>query len=509
MKSQLPCFPTQFSTRASRILRLLFLGCAITLYSTAQWVRADQNWDGDNPIGNFSFADNWFGNTVGGLSGFGFNNGSLHFSFRNNPSQTSIFYDFAGFADTNDIFWDSTFSVGLTLDGNGQGLNFNQRLENDSSFTQTIGSGMNLSGAKNGATQIELNPVNGNLVLNGNIFNDNAKPYHVFGNNGKSVTINVTLGTGSNPSAVSFTVDQNSTAIFTASQNYTGATTINAGSVQIGNGGTTGALSTSSAITDNANLTFNRSDNISQGTDFSGSAISGTGAVTKLGGGIVTLNTANTYQGGTSVQAGTLLVTNTSGSGTGTGAVTVTNSGTTLAGGTTNGVGGISGAVNINSSGANLSPGTTGNGVGTTAILKTGALTLASTSNFKVDLNSTTAGSGYDQVNVTGTVSVTGSNLVITAANSGLAVGNKFFIALNDGTDPVTGPFAQGATVTASNNGDIFAINYLDNGDGGTIGNDISLTLVAVPEPSTWMAAALTLGALAYGLRRRRSRRQA
>ncbi len=42
--------------------------------------------------------------------------------------------------------------------------------------------------------------------------------------------------------------------------------------------------STSSAITDNGTLTFSRGNAVTQGTDFSGSAITGTGSLTKIGG---------------------------------------------------------------------------------------------------------------------------------------------------------------------------------------------------------------------------------
>jgi hypothetical protein len=53
---------------------------------------------------------------------------------------------------------------------------------------------------------------------------------------------------------------------------------------------------------------------------------------------------------------------------------------------------------------------------------------------------------------------------------------------------------------------DLFFVNYADNGDGGLLANDISLTLVAVPEPSTWVAAALSLLVVAYSQRRRLAR---
>ena len=222
------------------------------------------------------------------------------------------------------------------------------------------------------------------------------------------------------------------------------------------------------------------------------SAGTGTLALIKNGSGSQTLTGINTYTGATTVNAGSLFVNGSTATGS---AVTVNNSGSTLGGGGT-----INGSINVASSGANLSPGASG--IGSTAILHTGAVTLASGSNFNVDINGTTAGSGYDQLGVTGTVSITGSNLVITAGSS-LSIGQKFFIVLNDGSDLITGTFAQGASITASNNGDVFLINYLDNGDSGIVGNDISLTVTAVPEPSTYIAGIFALAALVYHQRRR------
>ena len=195
------------------------------------------------------------------------------------------------------------------------------------------------------------------------------------------------------------------------------------------------------------------------------------------------------------MNAGSLFVNGSIASGS---ALTLNNSGTTLGGSGT-----INGSINVASSGANLSPGASG--VGSTAILHTGALTLASASNLNVDLNSTTVGSGYDQVSVTGAVNLGGllaSNLLVTAG-SNLSLNQKFYILLNDGTDAISGTFAQDTTVTASN-GDVFLINYADNGDGGFVDNDISLTATSiVPEPSTWVAAALALAAVSYHQRRR------
>src|SRR5262249_36473471 len=82
---------------------------------------------------------------------------------------------------------------------------------------------------------------------------------------------------------------------------YTGGTTISAGTLQLGNGGTTGSVTTS--IVDNARLVFNRSDNVTYG-----GVISGSGSVIKGGGGVLTLTANNTYTGPTVIEGGVLAI---------------------------------------------------------------------------------------------------------------------------------------------------------------------------------------------------------
>jgi len=106
------------------------------------------------------------------------------------------------------------------------------------------------------------------------------------------------------------------TLVLLGNNTSTGATTINAGTLQLGNGGTSGALSTSSAITNNGALVFNRSDTLAQGTNFN-AVIGGTGLVVKNGSGTLILSGANTYEGGTTLNTGTLTIGNASGAGTG------------------------------------------------------------------------------------------------------------------------------------------------------------------------------------------------
>jgi fibronectin-binding autotransporter adhesin len=79
-------------------------------------------------------------------------------------------------------------------------------------------------------------------------------------------------------------------------------------------------------------------------------AISGSGgSLTKDGNGTLKLTGNNTYDGGTTISAGRLLVSNTTGSGTGSGAVAVNA-------GTLGGTGSISGTVTV-ASGAHIAPG--------------------------------------------------------------------------------------------------------------------------------------------------------
>ena len=59
-------------------------------------------------------------------------------------------------------------------------------------------------------------------------------------------------------------------------------------------------------ISNNATLAFKRSDTITQGVHFAGSAISGSGSVVQAGGGKTVLTAANTYGGGTAINAGWL-----------------------------------------------------------------------------------------------------------------------------------------------------------------------------------------------------------
>ena len=223
---------------------------------------------------------------------------------------------------------------------------------------------------------------------------------------------------------------------------------------------------------------------------------SGSPSLVKNGSGTLTLTGANTYAGTTTVNGGILLVNNTSGSANGSSAITVNN------GGTLAGTGTVNGTVIVNAGGT-ISPGIAVNSPGILSMGPAGALTLQPGSNFLVDINGLTAGTGYDQLRLKNFPTISGSNLVITVGTT-LNVGDKFFILLNGTGQSIVGQFAQGTSTTQS--GYTFSIDYFANGDKGAKGNDILLTVTGVPEPSTWIGGALAVAALAFMQRRHLAR---
>ena len=368
-----------------------------------------------------------------------------------------------------------------------------------------------------------------------NFTNSGAVAFNGTGN--RSLTLNGS-NTGENTIAASFSDPTggvfallktgSGTWSLTGTNNYTGTTFIGDGTLGFNNGslgtglinftnpnpangnpatlrwntGNTQDVSSRIRINDGVTAAFNTNgNNVTFASALQTQSVNGSGALVKSGAGTLTLGAANTYSGGTTVAGGSLLVNGGvagTSSGTGSGTVIVNS------GGTLGGSGAITGATTI-LNGGNLSPGGSPT-AGSTAILHTGALTLSSGSFFNVDLNGLTAGSGYDRVVASSIIGISGSNLSITVGGT-LIPGNKFFILNNSsGALPGLDMFAQGATV--SSGGYTFAIDYADNGDGGLVPNDISLTvLTAVPEPSTWIGGALALAAVGFMQRKRLSKR--
>ncbi|WP_248312082.1 autotransporter-associated beta strand repeat-containing protein [Bosea sp. BK604] len=285
---------------------------------------------------------------------------------------------------------------------------------------------------------------------------------------------------------------------FTSSNTYTSGTTvlgsgtlthtgIPAGTLQIGDGGTTGSIL--GDVANDGTLAFNRSDAVSFG-----GVISGRGQVAQLGAGTLTLTGANTYSGGTLISAGTLVGSATSfGSGTilnkaalvidqpgnavlanaidGTGSFTKRGAGSLnltgisgLTGPTTVAAGRLAvngslahstvtvqdGAIlggNGTLGGAIIQAGGTiapGNSIGTLTI--NGDLVLAPGSIYDVEI----AGNGSaDRIIVSGSATVTGSEVTFTALDPQTSYQRGQRYTLISATGGVNGAFAQVTTTSA------------------------------------------------------------
>jgi len=111
---------------------------------------------------------------------------------------------------------------------------------------------------------------------------------------------------------------------------------------------------------------------------------------------------------------------------------------------------------------------------------------LSEAGTYQAELGGTTACSGYDQLDVTGTVTLDDGNTPPTQGKLSISLvngftpkaGQTFEIINSEGSSPVTDTFSglpEGSEITVS--GVVFKISYV----GGT-GNDVVLTVVSVPK---------------------------
>ncbi|ASR43601.1 hypothetical protein BEN78_09675 [Xanthomonas citri pv. mangiferaeindicae] len=223
------------------------------------------------------------------------------------------------------------------------------------------------------------------------------------------------------------------TLVYAGNNTYTGGTAIEAGTLQLGNGGTAGAVAGN--IVNNAALVVNRSN----AATLAGT-ISGSGTVTQSGAGTTTLTGTNSYTGATNVTAGTLLVNGDQRLATGATSV--------ASGATIGGAGTLGGDVAV-ASGATLAPGATAGAPGTLTIAGDLSLADGAVLNYQFGQAGTVGGPLNDLTAVEGDLVLDGT-LNATASPGGTFGGGLYRVisyngaltdnglALGTGLDPAT-----------------------------------------------------------------------
>ena len=279
---------------------------------------------------------------------------------------------------------------GSSIDTGANTLTLTGTLGGSNSFTKsgsgtlTFGSALDTSGHSGGLTlsqgtlslQASLAAGFGTITTTGSVIDyangvDNAAAIDI---NSNTTQLQVTTGTATQSGVISETCGPRpmekigaGTLILSAANTYTGDTTVTAGTLQIGAGGTSGSIAGN--VVNNATLAFNRSDALSFGGN-----ISGNGAVTKSGAGTLTLSGTNAYSGGTTITAGTVSIG--AAANIGSGAVSL-NGGTLL----TTGSFSLANTVNASAGGSSIDTGAntltlTGTLGGSNSFTKSGTGTL-------------------------------------------------------------------------------------------------------------------------------------
>ena len=496
---------------------------------------ADKTWDGGGDAVNWSASPaNWVGDTAP-------------------VANDSLFFDGSTGLTPNNDFAASTIFAGITFNSGagafamtGNEINLSAGVTNLSANLQTLSMNLNQTGGR------IFNCATGAIVLNGVIKNNFAtkegtnflrfgggtanSANYVIVNQGTVIlakTSGNALASSSSTSA-STTVSTNGTLRIAGPGNdqihFNQRIIMNGGVLQVQTTNTLGVGQSEEIASLSGSNVTSVVENGLAGTTTTLTIGGGTGHRGIYGGrirdgaaGVLNIQTyrANNYYNfkGTNTYTGTTAVNNTAATGyarliedgvhTGGGAYTINGHSSTVDQLAALGGSGIISAsvVNFNIRGV-LSPGGTLSADlsdSATFTETTGILTFSNavnlthaTSTLDVQLNGTTPGSGYDQVNIagSGTFSNNSSNLKLTLVSTP-ANGDKFTLVKVQGTASANtiGNFStlngtamnlsQGATNTEPSSGKLFRISYRAEGStfdmGAGNGNDIMIEFVAPP----------------------------
>ncbi|WP_193212276.1 autotransporter-associated beta strand repeat-containing protein [Luteolibacter marinus] len=177
------------------------------------------SWRNEASNGSWSESGNWwrgYTETPSGSEILRFDNG-VQTTMTNDLSATNRYRIFFDGGSASRVIGGSTENTFYDFGGNIP------KIENLSASTQTLNFPIKL-GYVHG---LELNPVNGDLVIGGAI-DTNGNYLKVYGDNGKSLTLGAAVSGGGG-----IDVNQNSRVILSGANSYSGATTVNAGILQV------------------------------------------------------------------------------------------------------------------------------------------------------------------------------------------------------------------------------------------------------------------------------------
>ncbi|MBE0621831.1 MAG: autotransporter-associated beta strand repeat-containing protein [Burkholderiales bacterium] len=352
---------------------------------------------------------------------------------------TGATLDFNGFAQSvGSIAGAGTVTLGgatLTAGGDNSSATLSGAIGGSGALIKTGTGTLTLTGANNytGGTTVSAGTLAGTTTsLQGAIVNNAAVSF--------DQTTNGTYA-GAMSGSGALVKTGTGTLTLTGANNYSGGTTVSAGTLA----GTTTSLQ--GAIINNATVNFD------QTTDGSYAGImSGTGALTKAGTGTVTLSGANSYAGGTTVSAGTLAGTTTSLQGAIVNNATVTFDQTTSGtyAGAMSGTGALTkaGTGTVTLTGANTYAGGTTVSAGTLAGTTT-SLQGAIANNATVSFDQTTNGTYAGEMSGTGALTKAGAGTVTLSGANSYAGGTTVSAGTLAGTTTsLQGAIVNNATVT-------------------------------------------------------------
>ena len=240
------------------------------------------------------------------------------------------------------------------------------------------------------------------------------------------------------------------TLVLLGSNTYGGGTTITAGTLQIGPGGTLGP----NTVTDNSVLQMNRPDSFTLSN-----SVSGSGALVQNGTGTLILTGTNSYSGGTRVNAGNVAFSSTSSIPPGSGTITINGPG----------------AVNVSGAFSTVTGWLNSTKVSTAS---NGALALVGTSSESITMGS------YSQLSLGAALPGTTYSGVLTPA------GSTYYLGGGGGTLTFTPNLTGARSVVVENPGTV-VLSGSNTYSGGTTVTNGTLKIL---NPSSLPAGSLSVG---------------